>query len=452
MCNVNVNFNEIKGNMRLMHCISQPPMLNVNDSLMHYVTEAGILFSRLHDTQGYQGDNRFVDVPNIFRDFDADENDPASYDFAFTDEFLKCMIKAECQPFYRLGVTIENHPHIKAYRIFPPKDPAKWARICEHIIRHYNEGWANGFRFGIRYWEIWNEPDDANFKGGKTQMWFGTPEQFYELYDITACHLKACFGDTISVGGYSACGWNKWQLVDAECQGIDYEPENYWTGRIKFAHGFFKYIKERGTPLDFFSFHSYSQPENAVTQVNYARRLLEKYGFGNVPMILDEWNTNPWEPAKRDSAWASALVMEMMLRMQTETDVDMIMLYDASVGASPYSALINPLTYEPFTCYYNFKMFSDAYRLGKQAKATSDNPALVVCAATNGSKNILLMVNTLDKPLETAITVTGADSADAEIIFTNQCCKNTLTGKRLQPGNLLMIPPYTSVEIRFPAP
>ena len=28
--------------------------------------------------------------------------------------------------------------------MLPPKDYAKWARICEHVVRHYNEGWGWG--------------------------------------------------------------------------------------------------------------------------------------------------------------------------------------------------------------------------------------------------------------------------------------------------------------------
>ena len=37
------------------------------------------------DVAGAYGGGVFVDIPNIFRDFDADENDPASYDFYYTD-------------------------------------------------------------------------------------------------------------------------------------------------------------------------------------------------------------------------------------------------------------------------------------------------------------------------------------------------------------------------------
>ena len=57
----------------------------------------------------------------------------------------------------------------------PPPDPAKYAVVAQHVARHYNDGWAHGYHLGIRYWEIWNEPDLVPF-------WTGTREQYYALY------------------------------------------------------------------------------------------------------------------------------------------------------------------------------------------------------------------------------------------------------------------------------
>ena len=138
--NVSVDFAKLSGKIKPMHGVGQPPMTGVSDALFYYLTRAGVPYSRLHDVSGWMGHNLFVDIPNLFRDFDADENDPASYDFAFTDKLIEGLMKAGCEPYFRLGVTIENGHMIKSYRIFPPKDFGKWARICEHVIRHYNEG------------------------------------------------------------------------------------------------------------------------------------------------------------------------------------------------------------------------------------------------------------------------------------------------------------------------
>lgn len=89
--------------------------------------------------------------PISFPDFNADPSDPDSYDFAFTDAYLQTLANSGIQPFYRLGVTIENSYLIKSYAIIPPADFEKWAEICCGIVRHYNEGWG---RIPLRFDQI----------------------------------------------------------------------------------------------------------------------------------------------------------------------------------------------------------------------------------------------------------------------------------------------------------
>ena len=75
-----VDFNTITGKIKPMHAINNMPMIGAfaSDDMFHYAGEAGIPYSRLHDTGGAFGGSRYVDIPNIFPNFDADENDPAS--------------------------------------------------------------------------------------------------------------------------------------------------------------------------------------------------------------------------------------------------------------------------------------------------------------------------------------------------------------------------------------
>ncbi|HCD80812.1 MAG TPA: hypothetical protein DEQ65_00480, partial [Ruminococcaceae bacterium] len=114
-------------------------------------------YARNHDASFYSafGGEHTVDVHRIFKNFNADENDPESYIFAPTDKYLKDITNAGTKVFYRLGASIE---HDFKYGTYPPASFEKWAKICEHIISHYNEGWAEGFNYNIEYWEIWNEP------------------------------------------------------------------------------------------------------------------------------------------------------------------------------------------------------------------------------------------------------------------------------------------------------
>ena len=139
------------GPVKPVNGVGQPPMVGALKDwpMMHYLKEAGIPFSRLHDVGGYFGGGLYVDIPNLFPDFDADETDPANYRFVFTDSLIDALVENGVEPFFRLGVSIENWPaYTKPFprlRTDPPKDFAKWARICEHVIRHYTEGWAGGF-------------------------------------------------------------------------------------------------------------------------------------------------------------------------------------------------------------------------------------------------------------------------------------------------------------------
>ena len=398
--NIQIDFNKRVGVIKPMHAVGQPPFsggfLSFDFSYIERLTKANIPYSRLHDVGGAFGSNRFVDIPNIFRDFDADENDSTSYDFAFTDVLLEAMYKYGLTPIFRLGVTIENQAHIKAYHIHPPKDFAKWARICEHVIRHYNEGWANGFTYGIEYWEIWNEPE--NNIPQKNQMWTGTAEQFYELYDVTAKHLKSCFGDTIKVGGYGASG----------LYGLYYHPEKYgidvparekderYEGdiyRVEFFLGFLKYVKGHNSPMDFFTWHSYANVKKTLVIDDYIHRMLSEYGYGDIERHLNEWN-NAHENRLFGTSEAAAANAAMMCAMQN-SNTDMLCYYDTRLEASAYGGFFAPLTYEPVCTYYVFVAYGKLFVLGYQVKCVFDceEEGMYAVAATDGEGKAIMIVN-----------------------------------------------------------
>ncbi len=444
--NITADFTRSAGAVKPMHGVGQPPFYYEDFTLFRYLRDAGVPYSRLHDVGGWLGGGLYVDIPNLFRDFDADENDPASYDFAFTDRLLKGLCDYGIEPFFRLGVTIENSWDLRSYRVFPPKDPAKWARICEHIIRHYNEGWADGHHMGITYWEIWNEPD------GGANMWQGTKEQYFELYEITAKHLKACFGSSIKVGGYAAVGFYSWHR-DPEGTGDIQYTENAAPGIQKsesfltWAHDFFKWITsgEHRAPIDFFSWHSYSKVHDAVNQARYVRRMMNHYGLENVPDILDEWNTVHERYGRAEPRSASE-ALAFMLAMQNES-VSEMNYYDARLGASQYGGLFNPSTWEPYIGYYAFAAFGAAYKLGGACVSASDDKNVFTLAAADGKKSVLLVANV--GPETTAeLSLCGVDLSDAYVIRIDGHHSYTPTGESLADGKLFL-PKDSCVEIHF---
>lgn len=145
---ITIDYKNICGEIKPMHGVNNAPFVPKdygNPGLFQKMKEAGIPFSRLHDTGGDWGGAHYVDIANVFPDFNADPEKIESYDFAFTDRLMEELVKYGMEPFYRLGCSIENLQYIKAYNIYPPKDNLKWARICEGIIKHYNRGWGTDF-------------------------------------------------------------------------------------------------------------------------------------------------------------------------------------------------------------------------------------------------------------------------------------------------------------------
>ena len=326
-----IDFDKTRGVINAVNGIGQPPVTGFANTVhFHYLKEAGIPYSRLHDVGGAYGMFIYVDIPNIFRDFNADENDPQSYDFAFTDLLIKGLVDNGVEPYYRLGVTIENAQHVKAYRIFPPADFAKWARICEHIIMHYNYGWADGFEMNISHWEIWNEPENSP-DPETNPCWKGTWEQYLEFYGIAATYLKSKFPE-LKIGGYGSCGFYSVTGDSVAAGNNSMRYDNF----VTCFHSFLKRARSEGWPLDFFSAHSYSCTANAIKQMQYARKTLDEYGFKKTELSVNEWLPDPAIEKSNTGKQAAEIAAEMIGFQNI--GVNDAEIYDAKMGGGRYSA------------------------------------------------------------------------------------------------------------------
>ena len=353
---------------------------------------AGIPFMRPHDACGAFGGAHYIDVPNVFPDFSKDENDPDSYDFKLTDAYLSTVVAAGTEIFYRLGVTFEPQTKfIKPYNIIPPPDFAKWARICEHIIRHYNEGWADGKRWNIRYWEIWNEPETSS-------GWMGTWDQYLEFYRIASCHLKAKFPD-LRIGGYAASGF----YVAVKRGKKTPERQRYYD----FFKKFMAYVTapETKCPLDFFSWHVYTiDPEEVADQARFVRTYLDEHGMSGVEAILNEWNRIDHQDGKRrfdyyeemKSGPGAAFCAAVFCLLQRDGTVSKAMYYDAYPQRA-YCGLYYFPSMKTTPCWEAFRKFNVLYRLGSNVRADSRVPGVYACAATDGRKQAALLVNVGEK-------------------------------------------------------
>lgn len=246
-----------------------PPFLRLQPAnvTLGYVA-ARIDLVRTHDSMG-AGDidanfGQSGDVPkarealDIFPRMGSDPDRAASYNFAPTDRLIASIVDLGANVIFRLGRSAGAQPD--------PPDPDHYAAIARHIVMHYNRGWAHGFHYGIRYWEVWNEPDL-----GKV-FWSGTPNQFYSLYAKVARAVKNA-DPSAQVGGPAL-------------------SESWQSG--PYREGFLEYVKVHDLPLDFFSWHHYStdadDPFDFVLIGRKIREALDRAGFRGTKSFLDEWN------------------------------------------------------------------------------------------------------------------------------------------------------------------
>ena len=364
------------GPVKLMNGVNNGPVAaNAKEQTRGNFNEFAALhipYARTHDSAfyaGYGGPNT-VDVSQIFPDFDRDPDDPAAYDFTNTDAYLWNTVTAGTKIFFRLGESIEHT--LKKYDIYPPKDYLKWARVCEHIIRHYNEGWANGMRLGIKYWEIWNEPDlDEEDWKTAPHTWGGSPEQFLDFYEVAAKYLDSRFPD-LMIGGPALCWDEAW------------------------AERFLQRMQQKGVSLDFFSWHIYERHvEEFAGRARRLRALLDKYGYRETPTILDEWNyIKGWTDeyvyslSEIGSIKGAAFTAAVMCAMQDEP-VDMLMYYDFRPGA--FNGAFDQTTLRPRTPYYAFYAWNKLLEFGTQVKATVPE-GLYACAARAEDGRVRVLV------------------------------------------------------------
>lgn len=361
----------------------------------------------------------------------------ASYDFAFTDIYLRNLVNSGCKIFYRLGITIENFYAIKAYRTAPPKDFKKWARICEGVIRHYNHGWAEGFHYGIEYWEIWNEPENP-------PMWSGSMEEYFKLYSTTAKHLKKQFPE-IKVGGYASCGF-----YAVTRDGMN----DFYRSFITWFDEFLIYAKKERAPLDFYSWHLYtSDLDELITHAEYVTKKLRKAGFDRTENIFNEWNyidKTAKGYAKFDSMKeipAALFIAGAFCRMQ-DSPVDKAMYYDAEPSRT-YCGLFYFPSQRVTPAYYAFKTFNELYKLGNRIECSgirTRNIFTLAAADEHAAAAMLVNSGKAERKIELE---TSASLKKAEITLLDKEHSFSLV-KSLLRGHILTLPQESILLLRIP--
>jgi xylan 1,4-beta-xylosidase len=381
-----VDFGMKTGTIKPLHGVNNGPVCYGSlVDVSRYYKELGVPWVRIHDPNWPHP--REVDYYTIFPDFDKDVDDPASYAFGATDTYIQSIVATGARIVYRLGVSIEHTR--KKYHVHPPADFVKWARICIHIIRHYNEGWANGFHYEIKHWEIWNEPEGSpDCPQDKNPMWSGTREQYFELYRVASTMIKQACPD-VNVGGFA-----------------------YTYMQPVYMEQFLSSVKSNGAPLDFFSWHTYTyDPLTMAAHAREVKEALDRHGFIHAEIHCNEYNyVHPmpegWNLFSSDANEGMEAFFEAskneegasfnasVLILLQDCPVDVLNFYDAA--PSSWWSFFNCYGV-PQKAYYAFKAFKQLYDLQNRVEtAVANGIGGLYClgaAGSDGESGAVLLAN-----------------------------------------------------------
>ena len=437
---ITVDFAKPLGKIRALNGVNNGPVTYGKHSadIVARHQEAGFSGVRLHDS--HWPNPNVVDIPCIFPLFHADADDPRNYIFKPTDHYLAPIFSNGCQIVYRLGTSIE---HKTDFHTYPPEDFQKWAKVCVNVIRHYNDGWANGAHQHIRYFEIWNEPEIK-------AMWRGTPEQFLDLYRVTAAAIKA-HDPSLKVG----------PALAMDC-------------RSPLLPKILDFCREQKVPLDFVSWHIYPtlQVEKVTRAAVSIRELLDQHGFTKAESLCTEWKPLVAPPPLR---WrqgeppgrirdaftrnrnheAAACSASILIAMQ-DAPVDMAFYYTADT--SPWG-MFNEFG-EPGKVFFAFKAFHELLQTSNRVTVAGapDVNTLAACAGMADDRQTagILLSNYRGESVQVRIAlenmpVNGAVCAERYLVDEKHEFEpvgdDTLDGQK--PWLTVTMPPATVCLVRL---
>lgn len=237
----------------------------------------------------------------------------------------------------------------------------------------------------------------------------GTAEQYFDLYEIAAKHLKKCFPDR-KIGGPALASREEW------------------------ADRFLSRVAERKIPLDFFSWHIYpASPEKLLAKNARLTALLEQHGLGHVENILNEWNyIRDWTEQYVYSIKSivglkgASFTLSCMIEAQ-KSNIDMLMYYDARPCV--LCGLFDFYTLEPLKGYYPFLWYGMLYGRKEVRAAEQPEHLYALCGVDADGKTLTLLTHYDDNDEAEARSVCldfGKSGATYEVYAVDQTHDGTL--------------------------
>ncbi|MDQ6695098.1 MAG: glycosyl hydrolase [Chloroflexota bacterium] len=195
-------------------------------------------------------------------------------------------------------------------RVVPPASYDEWAELVSATVRHVNVE----RKLGVRYWEVWNEPDQDSF-------WKSSYEEYLHLYDVSvAAALSA--DPTIHIGGPALARYIPSSLGDL----LKHEAALGGQGHV-----------------DFLSWHSYGQSaEGLAADIRKTREILADYPQFHPELFVTEFNVlqggrdDTSAGGRTDTVEGAIAFLSSIEGMQRER-LDRAFLFELKDGKGPKS-------------------------------------------------------------------------------------------------------------------
>jgi hypothetical protein len=254
-----------------------------------------------------------VRLDNIYNHYNIVSRTPdgkLAYHWGEFDRVLDGIKAMGKEPFICLSYMPETMSVSGASRVVPPARYEEWAELVAATVRHVNVE----RRLGVRYWEVWNEPNLWGF-------WQGSYQEYLRLYDVTV-EAALQTDPNIRIGGPAVAS---------------YQPDHI---DEFMQHEAFLGVKGR---VDFISWHSYGQqPEVLAAHVRAIREIAAKYPRFSPELIITEFNVLQGGPldtsanGATDTADGAIAFLSSIESMQRER-LDKALLFELKDGVGPTS-------------------------------------------------------------------------------------------------------------------
>jgi hypothetical protein len=181
-----------------------------------------------------------------------------AYDWSRLDQVLSSIRSMGKEPLLCLSYMPEALSADGSSHVLPPANYADWAALVTATVRHVNIDMG----FGVRYWEVWNEPNIWSF-------WQAPYTDYLKLYDVTVQAALAA-DPTVKIGGPSVSYFSPDHIRDF----LTHESALGSNGRV-----------------DFISWHSYgNSPDEVAANIRDMRKMLEGFPQFNPQIFITEFN------------------------------------------------------------------------------------------------------------------------------------------------------------------